>query len=268
MAEPKVLKPGDVGYHEYPKLAEDMESLGDIYARMNFQAAWPADAFCSTCLRVLPDHPHYLAWEADHPDTGIRKCRCHIRVAEHLAQANFPPDGPRTFDRFNPREGTEDMVGQALEFLDHEGPRRMVISGAYGCGKSHIVEAIGREWLGRWGRVRYEGVPTLLDLLRATYDRDNPASIDTILRWYYGFDLLILDDLGAEKSNAGEDGFVAEQLTKIWDNFRNYLILTTNKTQKETADKLGDRLASRMYSANPDLNEVRFVINTAGDYRA
>ena len=65
-----------------------------------------------------------------------------------------------------------------------------------------------------------------------------------------------------------EEGFVAEQLTKIWDNFRNYLILTTNKTQRETADKLGDRLASRMYSANPDLNEVRFVINTAGDYRA
>ena len=117
-------------------------------------------------------------------------------------------------------------------------------------------------------RVRYEGVPTLMDRLRATYDQGSTDSVDSILRWYYGFDLLILYDLGTEKSNDGEEGYVAEQLTKVWDNAPHYLIITTNKTQRETAEKLGDRLASRMYSGNPDLNEVRFVINTAGDYRA
>ena len=61
---------------------------------------------------------------------------------------------------------------------------------------------------------------------------------------------------------------MAEQMTKIWDNHPWHLVITTNKTQREMANKLGNRLASRMYSGNPDLNEVRFVINTAGDYRA
>jgi len=31
---------------------------------------------------------------------------------------------------------------------------------------------------------------------------------------------------------------------------------------------LGDRLASRLYSENPDLDEMMLVVNTAEDYRA
>jgi hypothetical protein len=61
---------------------------------------------------------------------------------------------------------------------------------------------------------------------------------------------------------------VAEQITKIWDNHPWWLVISTNKTEGEMAQKLGDRLASRLYSGNPDLNEMMLVINTAEDYRA
>ena len=34
------------------------------------------------------------------------------------------------------------------------------------------------------------------------------------------------------------------------------------------ADRMGDRLASRLYAGNPNLPEVSVVVNTAEDYRA
>jgi len=273
MAEPKVLQPGDVGYHRYPKAPDAMESLGDIFARFHRDGSLiPSDAVCQVCAQAIAGHPFNVAWLGKHPGEPLRVCRCQVTAMERLTQANFPPDGPRTFDNFHAREGTRDMVDAGLQFIadkiNGNGPRRMVIQGAYGCGKSHIVEAIGRVWLS-WGeRVLYEGVPTLMDKLRATYNRGTEDSVGSLLNHCYAHRLLLLDDLGAEKSSAGGDGYVAEQMTKIWDNHPWHLVITTNKTQREMADKLGDRLASRMYSANPALSEVRFVINTAEDYRA
>jgi DNA replication protein DnaC len=107
-----------------------------------------------------------------------------------------------------------------------------------------------------------------MDRLRSTYSNGSEESVDSLLHWYYGHSLILLDDLGAEKSNDGVDGYVAEQITKIWDNHPWWLVISTNKTQREMAQKLGDRLASRLYSGNPDLDEMMLVVNTAEDYRA
>jgi hypothetical protein len=42
----------------------------------------------------------------------------------------------------------------------------------------------------------------------------------------------------------------------------------TNLNKAAMADRMGDRLASRLYAGNPKLPEVAVVINTAEDYRA
>ena len=46
------------------------------------------------------------------------------------------------------------------------------------------------------------------------------------------------------------------------------MALATNLNKAAMADRMGDRLASRLYAGNPKLPEVAFVINTAEDYRA
>ena len=278
--QPKVLQPGDTDYYEYPKPSKDpgkgMESLGDIFARVHTgSASLPEDAICGVCDQPHRDHPFIVEWKKANPNRKVRICRCRYNAdaaesakLRRYAEANFPIGGPRTFDSFNPRDGADEMLDVCRRFRDQKGPRRLVLQGSYGCGKSHIMEAIGKEWLdqGKW--VRYEGVPTLMDRLRATYAKGSEESLDSLLFWYYSHSLLLLDDLGSEKSNDGADGYVAEQITKIWDNYPWWLIISTNKTQREMAAKLGDRLASRLYSTNPDLDDMVLVVNTAKDYRA
>ena len=46
------------------------------------------------------------------------------------------------------------------------------------------------------------------------------------------------------------------------------MALATNLSKTAMADRMGDRLASRLYAGNPELPEVAVVINTAEDYRA
>jgi len=278
---PNVLQPGESNFHAYPKPvkvkgAVGMESLGDIFARVRAgHSRVPDDAVCGVCDQLHGDHPAITEWRETHPGYRPRVCRCQYNAdaeesarLRRYAQANFPSGGPRTFDSFYPRDGADDMLASGRIFRDQKGPRRMVIQGSYGSGKSHMLEAIGQAWLDRGKFVRYEGVPTLMDRLRSTYSNGSDESVDSLLHWYYGHSLILLDDLGAEKSNDGADGYVAEQITKIWDNHPWWLVISTNKTQREMAQKLGDRLASRLYSENPDLDEMMLVVNTAEDYRA
>ena len=46
------------------------------------------------------------------------------------------------------------------------------------------------------------------------------------------------------------------------------MALATNLDKAAMSDRMGDRLASRLYARNPELSEVSNVINTAEDYRA
>ena len=199
--EPKVLQPGDVGYHQYPRPpGSEMESLGGIYERLHVEHSLPDGAVCPKCQQMVADHPLYVEWLKGHSGDRMRFCRCGILAAERLIMATFPPDGPRTFENFNHREGTEAMRDAAWAFmedgLNHVPPRRLVIQGSFGCGKSHMIEALGRVWLS-WGeRVIYEEVAVLMDKLRDTYSRGNEDSVASVLNHYYAHSLLLLDDLG------------------------------------------------------------------------
>ena len=45
------------------------------------------------------------------------------------------------------------------------------------------------------------------------------------------------------------------------------MALATNLNKTQMADRMGDRLASRLYAQNPELPEVSVVFNAAEDYR-
>ncbi len=259
-----------------------MESLGATLARVVQRSlSFPNEAQCQICGYFDPGHPDVLhIVERADPD-GAREllkkvtCKCTEREAAKVAadslrysEANLPKSKlPRTLENFRDLPGTETMIQAARRFLNYEGPRVLVLQGTYGCGKSHMLEAIGWEWLEKGLTVRYDVAASLLDRLRHTYSDESNLDLFTLLEWYNGRNLLLLDDLGMEKSTS----YAAEQLTKIVNNRLTdwgYLVIATNKTKDELAEHLGDRLASRVYATNPELDEVAVVVSTAKDYRA
>ena len=174
-----------------------------------------------------------------------------------------PDDITRTFSRFRKREGTEDAIRAAQEISVKQGPRILFLLGDAGTGKTHLAEAIGREWLHAGGTCRYDFVPDLLDELRSTYDDNSSSTVSEKMNWRNTRGLLILDDIG--QGNPSE--WVQEKLTALVDHrYRNggFMVVTSNLTYDQMQQSMGFRLASRLWDRSDMVRTVHLLCN---DYR-
>ena len=248
------------------------QALKDLYSR---QVVLPSGTQCTDCGY----------WNIDDPQTATivreagRKlseaaCRCPgIREqaaredSERWMLANLPHQNPdditRTFSRFRKREGTEDAIRAAQEISVKQGPRILFLLGDAGTGKTHLAEAIGREWLHAGGTCRYDFVPDLLDELRSTYDDNSRITVSEKRNWRNTRGLLILDDIG--QGNPSE--WVQEKLTALVDHrYRNggFMVGTSNLTYDQMQQSMGFRLASRLWDRSDMVRTVHLLCN---DYR-
>jgi len=169
-------------------------------------------------------------------------------------------------ETFQPRQGTQEAVTEASSFAQWDGPPVLLLVGVTGCGKSHLLEGIGRYVLGQGKTVRYETASTFLNRLRHTFSSQDDEDIMDLILWYQKQALVILDDLGAEAAT----DWAAQHLTSFIDQriqMGMRMAIATNCTQDEMAQRLGDRLASRLFQKNADLGEVNRITLTATDYR-
>ena len=84
-------------------------------------------------------------------------------------------------------------------------------------------------------------------LSRSTFDRNSEEAASGIYEDIYECDLLIIDDLGTELTNA----FVSSQLFSCLNNRhlrRKSTIITTNLSLEELRDRYSDRIFSRITS--------------------
>ena len=187
-------------------------------------------------------------------------------MAERKAKwSNLPPAPIRSFANFEARIGTELALDAAQQFAAGGVPYHiLMLAGKNGCGKSHLLEAIGREMLAADRLVRYEYVPVLLDTLRATYNDD--AEVKFAERWamYGRAQVLLLDDLGAEKPSE----WAAEKVSALVDErYRSdkLLVVATNLTFDRMAEQIGPRIADRLW--DDGTGKVHTVMMTSASYR-
>ena len=201
-----------------------------------------------------------------------RYCQCadHSETARRaaLAFANLPAHatGPDTFLNFHQREGTQQAYDAAWQFSQHRGPAMLTIySREPGTGKTHLLEAIGRELVNRKQSVRYEYAPDLLYQVRQSYgERPQGGHAPNPLEAAEMAGTLLLDDLGLEKTS----DWTSETLTRLVDNrYRTgrRLAVATNRTLEEFKRRGDFRLGDRLYDIGSGL--VMPVAITALSYR-
>jgi len=121
----------------------------------------------------------------------------------------------------------------------------LIMEGPVGCGKSHLAVSILREVIAKGYTGLYYNSPDLLSEIRATFSNEQGPSEDDILEELAGVDLLVLDDLGAEKVS----GFVLDRfyliINKRYENCKP-IIVTTNLDQETLINRLGERIVSRL----------------------
>jgi DNA replication protein DnaC len=176
----------------------------------------------------------------------VVRCDCYVeaRCARLLAQSEIPPQYEHcTLEDFDvtfpsATESLRKAVLYAKKFVEHYPLERdgMLLSGSCGTGKTHLAIAILRELILQKGaRCLFRGYSALLKQIQATYSRQVVAHEETgvvlteysILQDVIQADVLVLDDLGAEKSSEWTLSLLYHVINERY-NDRRTTIITTN----------------------------------------
>jgi DNA replication protein DnaC len=133
----------------------------------------------------------------------------------------------------------------------------LVLSGANGCGKTHLAAAIANEWGARGNNVMFIVTPDLLDHLRAAYSPQAMTSYDQRFDTIKRVALLVLDDLGTESATP----WAREKLYQLL-NYRYNARLPTIITTSAGPYEIEPWLRSRMF----DQRRCQYKAITAPGY--
>jgi DNA replication protein DnaC len=173
--------------------------------------------------------------------------------------------------------------------LEKEG---MLLWGDCGTGKTHLAIAILKELVQKKGtRCLFRGYSALLKQLQATYNRQMIADEDTgvvlteysILRDVTDVEVLVLDDLGAEKSSEWTLSMLYHVINERYNQGRTTIITTnlpwedpqaapsvnkmTSAQRVMKAETLRDRISERTYSRITEMCPIRLQLISNKDYR-
>lgn len=154
---------------------------------------------------------------------------------------------------FGNYQGNDKLVSdlQRLTGLDIDG---IVLRGNTGCGKTHLAIAMAKKMPTEirmdktWDLVPgtiFTTAPELLLKIRSSFQDGAGQTEEGLIDYYSGCDLLILDDLGSEKTSE----FAVTTLYIIIDRrLRDCrkTIITTNLSKDEIEKIFGARIASRL----------------------
>jgi len=199
----------------------------EIAARFPVVGHW-----CAECYTVWLNERKTALWDQAQRDHALR---------------SIPADlWPATWENFDPSPDRAAFEA-AYRWAKHPGGF-LVLWGTSGNGKSHLAAAAVRQVVKnqdvlRWNRtVEFIKVPVLIDRLRRSQRREESSVVDD----YTNIPNLILDDIGAERSTE----FALEQLYLLIDGRlakKRPTLFTCNLHPKEVAEKIGERLASRIF---------------------
>lgn len=200
-------------------------------------------------------------------DRCMEKCNGPVDRVEYLSDYREEPvkkERPSTghiseipkaysecsFENFTGNERLIEDLKKIAETKDS-----ILLRGNTGCGKTHLAIAMAKiiptEWhSNNWDLVPgaiFTTAPELLLKIRSSFQKEAKQTEEEIINYYSDCDVLVLDDLGSEKTSE----FAVTTFYIILDRrIRDckQTIITTNLSQKEIEDTFGARIASRLSS--------------------
>lgn len=206
-----------------------------------------------------------------HPNFG-KPVACECKEAarkekrrQHLRQvSNLDAFHDKTFETFRRQvPGVQEAYRVAVEYArDPNG--WLLLAGPNGSGKTHLAAAIANQRLNAGALVLFAVVPDLLLDLRATIAPGATEAQDQLFFRMREVEVLVLDDLGAQKSSP----WTTEKIFQLLNYRYNYgmpTVITANlSSTHQGLQGLDERIRSRLN----DFNLVQIVkMDRVQDYR-
>lgn len=148
-----------------------------------------------------------------------------------------------------------------------------VIAGPTGTGKTTILKNVLRDVVMAGKKPNWILFPSFLKDLKATYDKNYQGPSEShIMLDLFDCDLLVIDDLGAERLSGKENEWVIDILFSILneaiESGRFAIAISTNLTSEDIKARYGDRNYSRLIQLATE-HPHGFMINLVGtpDFR-
>lgn len=168
-----------------------------------------------------------------------------------------------TFTNFLNRSGTENALKLAKHYasrFNKDNPNALLFFGEPGNGKTHLAAAVYNALVTQGHVIVFVSMTDLLNKIKSTFNKAAKETQDDILKALAVCDLLIIDDIGAEKIS----DWVEETVYRILDTryrCNRPVVATSNLTTDEICIKLGSRIHDRL------LEMCQPVYNSATSYR-
>jgi len=246
---------------------ENLEAEQTLGLRSDVAIGDPDCPFCHGLGFVKLDVPF-----SDPRFGKLQVCTCRALDADLsgkdvlLSKSNLGALQTYVFETFHPRGrvGMGEMQANSLEQAFNLARNFaqtlkgwILISGRYGCGKTHLAAAIANEALKNGTPTLFLTVPDLLDWLRASYSSPT-SSFEERFDEIRNYPLLVLDDFGTQNATP----WAQEKLFQII-NHRYINRLPTVVTSNLNLDGFEGRIRSRLM----DPEVVTKVEINAPDYR-
>lgn len=163
---------------------------------------------------------------------------------------NIFSDEPFEGEDLSPRENMINIVGLAEGFVnnfDEKNGQNLLFYGRTGLGKTFLSNCIAKSLLDRNKIVVYQTAFTILDIMSKYRFERGENKLNTFqYNLLFDADLLIVDDLGTELSNAFTNAEIFNVVnTRIIRNKKT--IISTNLTPKEISRIYTERVFSRVF---------------------
>lgn len=172
-----------------------------------------------------------------------------------------------TFEMFNsascrPAEVVEEMtrIKQSCEHYAEKPQGWLLMTGVPGSGKTHLAYAIAATSLRVDRPVYAHPVPDMLDVLRSGYDS---GGYDVLLERIKGVELLVLDDLGAQRGTEWEREVLYQIINHRYAK-RLGMVVTMNRPVEDLDERLASRLSEGSEAAG---GWSRWLRLPCSDYR-
>ena len=154
-----------------------------------------------------------------------------------------------SFEAWRHSPQTEEAYAKALQCADDISADKsdcgLIILGSNGNGKSHLAESIGKRIAQSGKTYVFKSVPELLIDIRRTFGKDADAETD-LMHTLTTCDLLVLDDLGAEKWSEWTEERLFVIVDARYRREKNVVVTSNAADMKALKTMIGPRVYDRL----------------------